>query len=329
MTCATLRGDSVPAAAQLTRLCSLHIESTTTVHLQPLSALQHLTELRVPSGPASGLKHLPALHSLCVHPRHPSDMRSLSRQTGLTSLILHAAASRFCVGCEIDKWCAADYASLASLTGLQELRLLSYHCTQMGGASTLAGGCGLRRLDLTFESCGDCWDCYADFDSCGLTSLTQLREVCLRDMGHELELEALDVLFMPSLQKLVLQKPSPFSGEDEFPAIRVPTLEVVFVDQSWGIIQDVLSDLTAVNRTARREQQDTFSVLRLSGWPAISAPEGLDTGIQNNLSRLVRHGVRIESASVTEPGSYQVFQRPQLPPEAAAEESEQSSSGED
>ena len=321
----------MPAAADLTRLRSLHIENVATVQLQPLSALQHLTNLRAPRGPASGLKHLPALRSLNVHPRHPSDLRSLSRQTRLTSLTLHTSASltRLCIGCEADKWCAADYTSgLATLSTLQALTLQSYHCNKMGAASALSACSSLRRLELDFHSCdSECWDSYEDFAACSLARLTQLSSVCLRGMAHEAELEALDLAALPGLHRLVLSKPSPFSGDDgEYPTISVRKLQVVFVEQSWEVIDDFLEDLVAVNRAARNQYRTTFSVLRLSGWPAESASAEQDSSIQSKLSRLLQRGVRIESASAANPGRYQVFR---LPAGMAEDESDESSSEEE
>ena len=314
---ASLHTLALPAAAQLSQLRSLEISGPQTwpVQLRPLSALKHLTTLSVADSPAMGLEHLPSLRSLDVHPRWPSQMRLLGRQTELTALRLHTAGGEACFGAEADRWTAAEaWQGLQRLSGLEEISLESWHLSRMQ-AQTLCPCTALRRLEIEYLY-HDAHDASEDEASCSLSALT-LHVVCLRNMSCEDELEALKTAAMPGLHSLVLERPSEFVGTGVVPRVAVPLLDVRLGQQSWCVIAAALGDLAAMHRRAHREQRPSFSVLRLSGWPADPAPAAQETAIQARLFSFMRRDVQVQSASSADPAKLHEFV---LPPEVAAAE---------
>ena len=311
VTAASLSYSAVPAAAQLAQLRVLELTGDDTVNVQPLSALHHLSQLRVYDGPATGLRHLPSLRSLSCDPYDDIDLDSLQRQTQLTALTLHVSGRSVTEAAE--EMSTTDLHGLCTLTALRELSLLSMHLSGEG-AGVLNTCSSLTRLDLSCASRGDpSFYCYLGF--CCLRGLDQLKVVCLRDWSHEAELAALDLRELPGLQCLVLEEPSPLMfgrrHPYDLPNFPVPMLEVVFAAWGWDTIDDVLHNLARSHRAARRYQQPIYGVLRMCGWPAGTAPQG----IQASLNSLLRHRVRVETDG---PGGSDVFT---LHPDRSADDS--------
>ena len=312
VTSASVHGSAVLGAAQLGMLRSLHLTASNVVQLQPLRALRHLTELYVHGSTAAGLRHLPSLHSLAAHPHTAADLQALQHFTQLSALTLHTDG--LCPGRAAGDLSQPDFQGLCSLASLQTLRVLSMHLYLMGGAEHLSSCSSLRRLDLEYRGC-DCWESFEDGESCSFASLQQLQVVCLHRMLHELFLDHLQTHQISGLQQLILTSPSPFSGDIEAPDIRVPLLEVQLAGKTWASIEQLLSNLAGVHRRAHRLQRPSFTVLRLSGWPAAAAPAEQETSIQTSLFLLLRHGVRVETAAAGSETEYQAFT---LPAELAA-----------
>ena len=290
---AALQRTAMPAATELPQLRSLQLAldaSHEPLDLQPLSALQRLQELQVAGGQTANAAHLPVLRSLVIDPDW-AGLRSVLRQSLLTSLTLHVDGG----SCYNPSGAACQ--GVVSLPQLQSLTLFSMHLSGMGGAQALAPCTSLTHLALGFGGGCDCCDPSEDLDTCGLGPLTQLREVCLRYMGHEVELDALQLGSLPALQRLVLLAPQPFRGDGlvpaMLPAMPTPELEVQLDGLSWDAIVSLLGDLVAVQRAARKQSRACFAQLHLSGWPASPAPDDADDEIRAFLVRMLYYGVGV------------------------------------
>ena len=126
---------SISALAGLTKLTSLHIDSTQVSNLSALSGLSGLTSLNLnytPVSDLSALSGLSGLTSLNLNYTPVSDLSALSGLSGLTSLSLSYTP-------------VSDLSALSDLSGLTSLDLSS---TSVSDLSALSGLSGLTALDL-------------------------------------------------------------------------------------------------------------------------------------------------------------------------------------